>query len=522
MRLQVQTGSTTEFYALRGATSQNSQRFDSGDLTPVSDPIARLTRECSALRLKLATAERRERLKQRGSSTAPSSALSPPTSSLSPSALHRSLVLGSTSSLRDVALSHAYFELMKLADRYKALEKTLHEVQESLRAKDKEIETLKKERDRLIAERDQEREKNRARSKSRTRDSRPAKREIHDREETSGHQRHREASRSKRQTRKTEDPPSFHLSPWIPTDAEEVARACSQDVFLTKTDNWSGAQIIQAVDDLNAEITQFAASATESCMFSRRAQAQLNPMKLGGVGTQEESAPWLGAAFSRILATQDHGQDPMWVQLALQASVATCCARSLSLFCVGFPSKLDALLTRILGYLQSTEPQATSAKWRSLTHRSVRMLYPGLEEYAVTELANTMMRWSNTVFTLSGSTSPADPPLSGRLRRIADAVFNLARITREEILSTAFEIMLIDSGDSFEKATMTNKMKEFDVESAGRTGDKVLCTTELGLRCVTRKNRSIGLGDRGEGEYEVRILLPPKVILDSAVEAVDR
>ncbi|EMD31350.1 hypothetical protein CERSUDRAFT_119913 [Gelatoporia subvermispora B] len=410
---------------------------------------------------------------------------------------------------------------MKLADRYKALEKSLHEMQETLRAKDKEIETLKKERDRLIAERDQEREKNRSRSKSRTRDSRAAKREGHDREEMSGHSRNREVSRSKRHTKKTEDPPSFQLAPRMPVDAEEAARACSQDVFLTKTDSWSGAQIIQAVDDLNSEITQFAASATESCVFARRVQARLALVKVAGIGTQEESAPWLGTAFSRILATHDHGQDPMWVQLALQASVATCCARSLSLFCVGFPSKLDALLTRILGYLHSTEPQATSAKWRSLTHRSVRMLYPGLEEYAVTELANTMMRWSHTVFTLSGSTSPMDPALSGRLRRIAEAVFNIARITREDVLSTTFEVMLVDSGDSFEKATMTNKMKEFDAESSGRSGDKVLCTTELGLRCITRKSKSVELqGDRGGDES--RILLPPRVVLDSAVEAFDR
>ena len=68
----------------------------------------------------------------------------------------------------------------------------------------------------------------------------------------------------------------------------------------------------------------------------------------------EESAPWLGAAFVQALSARDHTQDPILVQLALQASVAICCARSLSLFCVGFPSKLDALLSRVLTHMQAS------------------------------------------------------------------------------------------------------------------------------------------------------------------------
>ena len=65
-----------------------------------------------------------------------------------------------------------------------------------------------------------------------------------------------------------------------------------------------------------------------------------------------EIAPWLGASFAKVLVTRDHEQDPVLVQLALQASIATCCARSLSLFCVGFPSKLDGLLSRVYSHMQ--------------------------------------------------------------------------------------------------------------------------------------------------------------------------
>ena len=94
------------------------------------------------------------------------------------------------------------------------------------------------------------------------------------------------------------------------------------------------------------------------------------PTRQGPTQDMLDSVPWLGPAFARILAVRDHAQDPMLVQLALQASVATCCARSLSLFCVGFPSKLDGLLSRVFSHVQVAGkhvPSITFLIVRSLT-----------------------------------------------------------------------------------------------------------------------------------------------------------
>ncbi len=345
MRLQLSPDATVEFYTLRGpyipAPSRPRYRLDSNDLSPVTDPIAKLTRECSALRLKLATAERRERSShpQNGYRTAPVSARTPPHSTLS-------LALDNVLAQRDAARTHVHSEVMKLAERYKALEKTLREMQDALRMKDREIDILRAERDRLLAERDEARAKSRSVSRERSQLG------VGDDHGVGSHgRRHRDRSRSRRSARRSDEVPPLPLGPAMTLDAEHYARARSLDVFMTKTDSWSGAQIIQAVDDLNAEITQFAAAATESCTFAKRAKAKAH---IGITPEQENITPWLGPAFSRILALRDHTQDPILVQLALQASIATCCARSLSLFCVGFPSKLDALLSRILAHMQST------------------------------------------------------------------------------------------------------------------------------------------------------------------------
>ncbi|KAJ3537020.1 hypothetical protein NM688_g6750 [Phlebia brevispora] len=245
-------------------------------------------------------------------------------------------------------------------------------------------------------------------------------------------------------------------------------------------------------------------------------------------------APWLGPSFAKILASRDHTQDSVLVQLALQASIATCCARSLSLFCVGFPAKLDGMLTRVFAHMQMIEPQPTSSRWRALTHKSIRSLYPGLEEYAVSELVTTMMRWSGTIFAMSGCRLPTSDckeketvPMSLRaqLRRIAEAVFKLARITREEILSTSFEVILAESGQPFVSSAMLNALDEHrhGANNEHITPGNVLCTTELGLRCITKKGRpgSGGILDV-EDAFERRILLQPKVVLDSTVDALDK
>lgn len=375
MHITVPKDSTGEYHALRGQEKPSLPRIRIEDFTQVTDPLTRLTRECSALRLKLATAERRERLSQRGSLTAPPSARSPPSSP-------GRFALDSVLARRDAARSQIQIEVMKLAERYKLLEQTLREMQDALRAKDKEIETLRKERERLLIERDKEREVliaerdaerkkwialqelkdgEASRSQSIARDDQ-RRDQVRNGTERSYYQ--RESHQNGRyRSRKLEEPPPLPLGPTMTLDAETVARARGLDVFLTKTDNWSGAQVIQAVEDINAEILQFAASATESCVFPKRAKTR--PLSIHSAMLEDDRAPWLGPAFTQLLSIRDHAQDPTLVQLALQASVATCCARSLSLFCVGFPSKLDGLLSRVFAYMQTAgmSPNVAAKDW---------------------------------------------------------------------------------------------------------------------------------------------------------------
>jgi len=124
---------------------------------------------------------------------------------------------------------------------------------------------------------------------------------------------------------------------------EERTHMRGLDTFLTKIDRLSGAQIIQALQDLNSEILQYAASATELCTFDKYSRS--SPSRT--TQATKETATRLGASLARILSSRDHAQDPILVQLALQGCVSTCIARALSTFCLGFASKPNTVLSQI-------------------------------------------------------------------------------------------------------------------------------------------------------------------------------
>ena len=91
--------------------------------------------------------------------------------------------------------------------------------------------------------------------------------------------------------------------------------------FLTKADQFSGADVIKSVEELNGEIMQTAASMAEELVIAK---------KLDG---QEEESEGIGEAYARaeeivgprmveLLKTSEHNEDPILMQIAFQANMA--------------------------------------------------------------------------------------------------------------------------------------------------------------------------------------------------------
>ncbi|KAJ4477260.1 hypothetical protein J3R30DRAFT_3291105 [Lentinula aciculospora] len=459
---------TVEFFALRTPTNTPTHRPQDLDeertLTPVHDPVARLTRECASLRQRLDEADRRQ------------SACTGQGDSIS--ALHHPPMRKSIEETRR-ELVRTQAEMTKLQERCRLLEKALFETREILKARDEELERLKGKQS--------------------------------DTRSLNGH------------TNREDEPRNFAIEqeddshPGSIVD-EDRALLKTSEVFMTRTDAWSGAQVLQAIHDLNSEILQFSAAATELCTFGSTTSSKI------AIQATQDTASRLGPSIVRILSGRDHSQDPILVQLALQGCISTCVARALSVFCMGFPTKADAVLTQIYSHMYAAEPQPTSSRWRALTHRHIHTMYPYLSDYSANELAETMYRWSADILVVAGCQGYGKGSLGSRdglrtrfgeqVRRITKTACKLAQVTKEEIMSTCFEIIAIEHGDAFDPRRMFDSFGEY-----GTSRGAIITTTELGLHCKTRKSAEVvGTEDFAT---EIRMLMPPKVVLDSVLDFVD-
>jgi len=122
------------------------------------------------------------------------------------------------------------------------------------------------------------------------------------------------------------------------------------------------------------------------------------------------------------------------------------------------------------------------------------------------------LRWSMDILTLSGTPIPKDNLLNrfeSQLRRVAQSALRIAAVTKEHVLSTNFEVISVEVGREFERKRMINLFDEYYAGGAkDNNGERVLCTTEVGLRCFS-----------SDGADE-RTLVQPTVILESVVQVI--
>jgi len=108
------------------------------------------------------------------------------------------------------------------------------------------------------------------------------------------------------------------------------------------------------------------------------------------------------------------------------------------------------------------------------------------------------------------------PRFGEQTQRVVRSACALARILHEDIMSTNFEVILSEGGRAFDPSCMVNAFGTF-----GDSSSAVLCSTELGLRCVTKKNVRVAADGLFEGSVDSKMLLLPKVILEDVADILD-
>ncbi|CCL98779.1 uncharacterized protein FIBRA_00784 [Fibroporia radiculosa] len=341
---------------------------------------------------------------------------------------------------------------------------------------------------------------------------------------------------------------------------EEVASLKS---FLSKTDEWSGAQLIQAIRDLNSEIVQLAASVAEE--FASALDRRLD---LSRQSDRDLVNTALGPVMMNLLVTRDHAGDPTLVQFAIQAWEVCCVGRVLDSFCFGLPSDIDQFLTNVFEHMHHAEPQPTTSRWRALTYMHSRALLTPPSRSStpppssMLSLNETNLRGLLAILALSGCTDsrgvhrdPLRTRYGGAIARIGERVERIVGVIKEGVMSGVFEVTWVAGKGVASNASRKDKERDrwFDWASMeniyaghGSEQSKVLCTVELGLACVRRvgwaggsaeqdqsadaRGKVNGHGGAGlngngaangassEGTLNRSVLLKPKVLLESITD----
>ncbi|GJE96027.1 hypothetical protein PsYK624_122200 [Phanerochaete sordida] len=281
----------------------------------------------------------------------------------------------------------------------------------------------------------------------------------------------------------------------------------STRAFLDVSDTVSCADVQRLVDNLNAEIFQLAAGLTDDLVIGRVEQDTKEYEK-----AYANVADWIGEDMARILASSAYADDPVWVQMGLQAVASRFAEYGISTFNICIPSEDDSLLQKIYRTLFMQEPQTVSARWRALTRRYVRRscVENGLQAYAA-----KLIRAFQDILLVAGAQdhlrSSDWTGIQARMERIAASIMSVQNAIGEDVTSSELQVLCARPGAQYTSSWMQ------DADDCGRKGKRrdhgaevqgVQCTTGLGLgrREVTQDNE-------GRSHVKLVTILKAQVVL---------
>lgn len=281
--------------------------------------------------------------------------------------------------------------------------------------------------------------------------------------------------------------------------------------FLTTADASSGADVISMLQRLNAEVLQSAAYMAESMVDTFSFES-------GGVRNENSYAVvtgLFGQSLAHYLATKKHKDDPLLIQITFQS----CFVQFLELVICSWTLPGDdanRVLAGTYERIRHGEAQAISGRWRALTsayahNHEESQLIASITPHLVGHFSNIMLAAGCSVAPEILYAS-VDKKLSDRIVLLFKLALQLNKIVMEEITSADLRIATVP----FETTYSAEQMEDAYADGDPATGGvRVLCTSDLGLRRITRLTTS------GENQWDDKLLLKPKVALKTVVDFMD-
>lgn len=281
--------------------------------------------------------------------------------------------------------------------------------------------------------------------------------------------------------------------------------------FLTTADASSGADVISMLQKLNAEVLQSAAYMAES---------MVDTFSFGSGGVKNENAyaavtGLFGQSLAHYLATKKHKDDPLLIQITFQSCFVqffefVICSWTLA------GNDVNRMLASTHERMRCGEAQAISGRWRALTsayahNHEESQLIASVTPHLTGHFSDIMLAAGCSVEPEILRAS-VEKKLSDRIVLLFKLALQLNKIMMEEITSADLRTVTVP----FETTYSAEQMEDAYVDGdPAADGVRVLCTTDLGLRRITR------LATSGDKQWDDNLLLKPKVALKTVIDSMD-
>ncbi|THU90491.1 hypothetical protein K435DRAFT_675997 [Dendrothele bispora CBS 962.96] len=290
--------------------------------------------------------------------------------------------------------------------------------------------------------------------------------------------------------------------------------------FLTRTDRYSGTDVMKMIQALNSEILQTAATMAElfgpqlnksspRAEYPSSSTAVAEPASENVKNAIEHTEDILGPQMTSMLWTFDHQDEPILLQIAFQASMCAFAEWIIDSW-LFHARDSELLLQEVYERLRETEEHAVSGRWRILTRKYVRELFPerpDLPSHFFAAFVNILV-----VAGMKQSQDAIQETLKSHFSKKIDVLVEnavcLNSVVGDDFTSCELLPVYCSPEIQFDASSMDNTFG--DVSSPD---EPILCTTDLGLVRAERVQGKVG-------EWSNLLLLKPKVILQSGLSEI--
>ncbi|KAK0471588.1 hypothetical protein IW261DRAFT_1511447 [Armillaria novae-zelandiae] len=271
--------------------------------------------------------------------------------------------------------------------------------------------------------------------------------------------------------------------------------------YLSTADQFSGVEIIQAVEALNEEI-----SGTAATLADIYEQAKRTTDKPAADIPYRHVADILGDTMARFIKSNPQYEV---LQVAFSAAICAHAGAMVMSWCLRRDPEKEEGWNEVYDRIRQSEKQAIAGKWRALTQKAIEPPFEHDEADIQTVLGETLAN----ILTIAGF-DLGDNKLAETLvgSGIAKKLVELRFCARQGVTSCEMEPVYVAPGLLFNSEAMEDALSRGDLER--QDGEMQICsTTELGLVAIE------GWGLE-ESETSLKILKKARVVLLSGLNDI--